>query len=57
MKQGMWIMLIAASFLVSGCPDLNYAIHREMTGLDCRPEVIRQHNGQCVPVTAAKAAP
>jgi hypothetical protein len=57
MTYGLWIMLVAVGLLASGCTDLNYSIHRAMSGLDCRPEVIRQHNGQCVPVTAAKAAP
>jgi hypothetical protein len=45
-----WMVILGLALLASGCADMNYAIHRHMTGLDCRPEVIRQHNGQCVPV-------
>jgi hypothetical protein len=44
------MVILGLALLASGCADMNYAIHRHMTGLDCRPEVIRQHNGQCAPV-------
>jgi hypothetical protein len=51
-----WIVLVGLALLASGCADMTYAIHRHQTGLDCRPEVIRQHNGHCAPVKPGGAS-
>jgi hypothetical protein len=56
MKHLSWVWILGVGLLASGCADMNYAIHRHMTGLDCRPEVIRQHNGQCAPVKPGGAS-
>jgi hypothetical protein len=57
MRQGIAFVCLTLGLLMSGCADFNYRLHRTLSGLDCRPEVIRQHNGQCQPVTAAKTTP
>lgn len=35
---------------LSGCADASYWWARTSMGLDCRPEVIKQHQGHCVAV-------
>jgi len=57
MKHGIALVCLALGLLVSGCAEFNYSMHRTISGLDCRPEIIQQHAGHCQPVTAAKATP
>ena len=49
-----WLTGIALLALLSGCADTVYWWSRTSMGLDCRPEVIKQHQGQCVSVAKGK---